>query len=318
MGVKVPKEAAHKYGCIVVASETSQAQHYVEKPESFISDTINGGVYLFDKSIFDEFKKAMDLKQSSMGSESLDGEAQTDELRLEQDVIAPLVESRRLWVYTTPSFWRQIKTAGSCVPANALVLASYKSTNPSLLRHRSPTVIARPPTPQPLGDGRKQMRCEIVDPAFIDETAVIDPSAKIGPNVSIGANVRIGFGCRVKDAIVLDNTVLDQNACVMNSIISEECRIGAWARVEGTPLALDDMGKEKQSITILAKDVQVAKEVLVHRCVKSISHRLYNCSRPCSFSAASFCRIKHWHDRSQTKSYYRYAKIANAARCFFF
>ena len=35
-------------------------------------------------------------------------------LRLEQDVIAPLASARRLFVYETQGFWRQIKTAG-CV-----------------------------------------------------------------------------------------------------------------------------------------------------------------------------------------------------------
>ncbi|SGY33323.1 BQ5605_C002g01480 [Microbotryum silenes-dioicae] len=42
MGVKVPRETATKFGCIVIDPETQQARHYVEKPESFISDTING------------------------------------------------------------------------------------------------------------------------------------------------------------------------------------------------------------------------------------------------------------------------------------
>lgn len=37
---------------------------------------------------------------------------QDDQLRLEQDVIAPLAEKRKLYVYETTSFWRQIKTAG--------------------------------------------------------------------------------------------------------------------------------------------------------------------------------------------------------------
>jgi len=62
MGTKMPAEVASKYGCIVVDPKTHKAKHYVEKPESFISDTINGGVYLFDKEIFDELKKAMDVK----------------------------------------------------------------------------------------------------------------------------------------------------------------------------------------------------------------------------------------------------------------
>ncbi len=47
--------------------------HYVEKPESWISNTVNGGVYrefqsslelktVFDNSLFDEIKVAMDEK----------------------------------------------------------------------------------------------------------------------------------------------------------------------------------------------------------------------------------------------------------------
>lgn len=64
LGIKVPKEVATKFGCIVVDQDTQQAKHYVEKPENFISDTINGGCYLFDKSIFEEIKSAMDIKHS--------------------------------------------------------------------------------------------------------------------------------------------------------------------------------------------------------------------------------------------------------------
>lgn len=92
----------------------------------------------------------------------------------------------------------------SAIPANSLILASYKTTNPFLLRRRSPTIKAtsRPPRSDKKGP-------EIVEPCFIDETAEVDPSAKIGPNVSIGAGVKVGYGCRVKDSIILDNTVLE-------------------------------------------------------------------------------------------------------------
>jgi NDP-sugar pyrophosphorylase family protein len=40
---QVARETASKFGCIVIDPETQQARHYVEKPESFISETINGG-----------------------------------------------------------------------------------------------------------------------------------------------------------------------------------------------------------------------------------------------------------------------------------
>lgn len=141
-----------------------------------------------------------------------------DQLRLEQDVIAPLAASKKLYVYQSSAPWTQIKSAAwvvtqrgrrrltrcsSAIPANSLILASYKVTNPSLLRLRSPTV-AGAPLPKLSKAGP-----EIIEPCFIDETAKVDPSAKIGPNVSIGAGVVISFGCRVRDAIILDRTVLE-------------------------------------------------------------------------------------------------------------
>lgn len=115
---KVPRETAKQYGCIVTNPQTMQALHYVEKPDSYISDTINGGVYLFDKSIFDEIKTAMDEKTRKVQEDPLAFPDQDDEeqLRLEQDVLAPLASARKLYVFMTPGYWRQIKSAGY-VPA---------------------------------------------------------------------------------------------------------------------------------------------------------------------------------------------------------
>ncbi|CAH7668028.1 trimeric LpxA-like protein [Phakopsora pachyrhizi] len=155
----------------------------------------------------------------------------------------------------------KMKQNASALPAKALVLESYKSNNPVLLRRRSPTIIAAQP---PRLNGPTGP--EIVEPFYIDKTAVIDPSAKIGPNVSIGANVRIRFGARVRDSIILDNTILEQNSCVLFSILGEDNKIGAWARVEGAPIPLDGT-VEKNNISVLAKDVEVKSEVHVRSCI---------------------------------------------------
>ncbi|CAH7689671.1 hypothetical protein PPACK8108_LOCUS24800 [Phakopsora pachyrhizi] len=72
----------------------------------------------------------------------------------------------------------QIYIKSSALPANVLVLESYKSNNPVLLRRRLPTIIAAQP---PRLNGPTGP--EIVEPCYIDKTAVIDPSAKIGPNM---------------------------------------------------------------------------------------------------------------------------------------
>ena len=147
----------------------------------------------------------------------------------------------------------------SAVPANSLMLGSYKSTNPMLLRQRSPTISAKSRAER----AAQRSGPTIVEPCFIDETADVDPNAKIGPNVSIGAGAKIGYGCRVKEALILDGAVLEKNSCAMYAIISEGCKLGPWSRVEGTSTTADD----KLSIAILAKEVNVKSEVNVRSCI---------------------------------------------------
>ncbi|GAA5830042.1 hypothetical protein JCM11251_006853 [Rhodosporidiobolus azoricus] len=261
MAVKVSREEANKFGLadglLAFLRFIVQARHYVEKPEEFLSDTVNAGLYLFDSALlFASIREAMDKAARRVGS--LDPDATSDDqLRLEQDVLAPLASSGKLYVYQTQSSWVQIKSAASAIPANALVLSSYKATNPTLLRRRSPTILAKS-----RAEYSAQKGPEIVEPCFIHEDAQIDSSAKIGPNVSIGSGVKVGPGCRIKESIVLDNAVLDKNAVALYSIIGESCKLAPWSRVEGAPLVGD-----KQSIAILGKDVSVLKEVHVRSCI---------------------------------------------------
>jgi mannose-1-phosphate guanylyltransferase len=64
---------------------------------------------VFDKSLFDEIKHAMDDKTARAAEDPL---VKSDEmLQLEQDVIVPLAAARKMYVYQTREFWRQMKTA---------------------------------------------------------------------------------------------------------------------------------------------------------------------------------------------------------------
>ena len=40
-GIHVERSQVHKYGCVVVHPETNEVSHFVEKPETFISDIIS-------------------------------------------------------------------------------------------------------------------------------------------------------------------------------------------------------------------------------------------------------------------------------------
>ena len=250
LGTKVAPDVATNFGCIVQDPQSNEVLHYVEKPESQISNMINCGVYIFDESVFGIVRQAMQAKEDDSKLVLDPDYDQDDKLRLEQDVLTPLSQTKRMFVYETKGFWRQIKTAGSAVPANALYLTRAEQNEP--------------------GSQRPQQTCDAIAPVYVHPSAQIDPTARLGPNVSIGANVRIGAGVRVKDAIILDNVDLRANSCVLHSIIGQESRVGAWARVEGTPTAPSQHnttvlrnGIKVQSISVIAHQVIVGEEVRV-------------------------------------------------------
>jgi len=73
---------------------------------------------------------------------------------------------------------------------------------------------------------------------------------------------------------VLEDAEIKHDACVLYSIIGWNSRVGAWARVEGTPTPVGSHttsivknGVKVQSITILGKDCGVGDEVRVQNCV---------------------------------------------------
>ncbi|CEP09605.1 hypothetical protein [Parasitella parasitica] len=262
LGTKVPASEATKYGCLVANNETNQVLHYVEKPDTFISDLISCGVFLFDISVFSEMKKALDKKESQEQSEFVS--SSHDELRLEQDILRPLTESNNLYVHVTKEFWRQIKTAGSAISANALYLeAEAREGSDRLAKNTS----GGP---------------EIIGAVYIHPSAHVDPTAKIGPNVSIGPRVKIMAGVRVKDTILLDSVHIGKASCVLHSIIGWNSRIGSWARVEGCPVHEGDSsmmknGVKSQSITILGKDVSVMDETIIRNCIVLPHKELKSC-----------------------------------------
>jgi mannose-1-phosphate guanylyltransferase len=272
LGTRVSEDAASNFGCIVSDAHTRRVLHYVEKPESHISNLINCGVYLFStEAIFPSIKSAIkrrsdrpnrlvsypssdNLENSFVMDDDDEEEGRKNEvIRLEQDILSDMADTKHFFVYETKDFWRQIKTAGSAVPANALYLQkAWQSGAQELVKPSA----------------------NIIPPVFIHPTADVDPTAKLGPNVSIGPRAEIGAGARVKESIVLEDAEIKHDACVLYSIIGWNSRVGAWARVEGTATPVGNHntqivknGVKVQAITILGKECEVGDEVRVQNCV---------------------------------------------------
>lgn len=269
LGTRLPKKIPKHFGSIVSDAHTKRVLHYVEKPESEISDLINCGVYLLSTScIFPAIRSAIkrrsarprlfsypsteNIDVANNGSDE-DADRHPEIIRLEQDILPELADSNRFFVHTTQNFWLPIKSASSAVPANALYLQQA---------HQSGSEKLVPASSQ------------IIPPVFIDPTATVDPTAKLGPNVSIGPRVTIGPGVRIKEAIILEDSEIRHDACILNAIVGWNSRIGAWSRIEGSYLppstyqtTIVKNGMKVQSITILGKECIVGDEVHIDHCV---------------------------------------------------
>ncbi|KAJ1648128.1 hypothetical protein J3B02_001805 [Coemansia erecta] len=267
MVTKVERSSARLYGCVVVDYETKLAAHYVEKPETYVSDMASTGVFVFHQDIFRYMAQIMDRRANEFEhqraneraygrSDDNDDANDANRLRLEQDVLRQLAADKKLSAFLCTGFWRQIKSAASAVPANALYLQKALKENTSFLA-----------APNPEGP-------EIVGAVYIHPSAQVHPTARIGPNVSIHARAIVGPGVRINDSIVLDNVHIKDNAAVLHSIAGWDSRIGCWGRVEGSPVTSSDdidevthAGVKVNSICILGEDVQVKDEVFIRNSI---------------------------------------------------
>ncbi|CAA0828481.1 ADP-glucose pyrophosphorylase family protein [Striga hermonthica] len=248
--IKVSAESANQFGELVADSITKELLHYTEKPETFVSDLINCGVYVFTPNIFSVIQEVFMLREgradirhaSSYESQQFATRSlPTAFVRLDQDILSPLAGKKKLYTYETVDFWEQIKTPGMSIKCSALYLAHYRSSSPHLLAS---------------GDGKRSAK--IIGDVYIHPSAKVHPTAKIGPNVAISANVRIAAGVRLTNCIVLDDVEIKENAFVMHAIIGWKSSLGRWSRVQA-----DGDYTTKLGITILGESVIVEDEVVV-------------------------------------------------------
>jgi len=175
-----------------------------------------------------------------------------------------------VYVWEYKGFWRSVKNAGGAVYANAQYIAFYASKKPQLLT----------------SSGAKEPY-ETIGGVIVDPTALIHPTARIGPNVYIGPGTAVGKGVRIANSIVQTNVQIKDHACLLYSIVSNECVVGQWTRLEGIPEAIaatttggQDSRYSRMGITIFGDGVTANPEIIVRNCVvmshKSLSASVFN------------------------------------------
>ncbi|GBP33810.1 Mannose-1-phosphate guanyltransferase alpha-B [Eumeta japonica] len=214
MGTEATRQQSVHYGCMAIEPTSKAVTHYVEKPNSYVSTLISCGVYVCSVHVFNIMAKVFEEKDNCYYSTNGVSSPQPGYMSWEQDILAPLAGTTKLYAMQVTNWWSQVKTPGSAIYANRHYLELYRKRD----AQNAPTA-----------------NCKIIPDVYIHPTAEIDSSAVIGPNVSIGAGVKIMAGVRIKESIILSNARIHDHALIMHSIVGQDATVGEWSRVEGTP-----------------------------------------------------------------------------------
>ncbi len=300
LSVRMEKKKLSRFGCLVIDENTLQVQHFVEKPQTFVSDLISCGVYIFGKDVFSSITLASDKRRmyeadngidisqfehkASLAASNAALSKIADRVQLEVDLIPELASEKSMFAHVMgyDDFWMPIKTGSSTIAANRLYLQHFLQSQPRRLSapsahglNNSPIDAVSPTSPAVFHFGIRT-HPEIIPPAFIHPTAVVHPSAKIGPNAFIGPNVLVGRGARIRDALILDAVEIKNEACILNAVVGWESKIGAWTRVEGSNSnefetsyqdAATAKGFKLPSAAILGRGVIIADELIIRDCI---------------------------------------------------
>jgi len=207
----VPVENPEDYGVVELEDE-KYVKRIVEKPkhEEAPSNLANAGIYVFSTEIFDKIRKT---------SASARGEWEIT------DAISQLLNEKKtvLAVKISQDDWVDIGRPWDLLEANRWALERMEHKVYGLVENGAhligPVSVAE--------TARIRSGAYIEGPAFIDEESDVGPNCYIRPYSSIGKKVRVGNACEIKNSIIMDNVHIGHLSYVGDSILGENCNLGA-------------------------------------------------------------------------------------------
>lgn len=169
-------EDPSKYG-VVVHNTDGLIERFVEKPQEFVGDKINAGIYVCDPAIL----KRIPAKPTS----------------IEKEVFPHVAQESKLFAMLLEGYWMDVGQPNDFLSGQRLHLES--------LMQREPASLA---------SGKHIKGSVIIDStAKIGEKCLIGPDVSIGPNCVIGDGVRLANcvvmqGCQVKNYAYVNTSII--------------------------------------------------------------------------------------------------------------
>jgi bifunctional UDP-N-acetylglucosamine pyrophosphorylase/glucosamine-1-phosphate N-acetyltransferase len=226
---------ATEYGIVELKGKHVMKIH--EKMDHPISNIINAGTYHFNKQVFDYIRKT---EKSPRGEYEI-----TDSINM-------LVNKEPMEGIFLKE-WRDVAYPWHLLDANEELLKKMKTKIQGTVEKNvviNGTII--------VGKGTV-----IRSGTYIDGPVVIGNDSKIGPNcyirpyTTIGNHCHVGNGCEVKNSIVMDHSNVPHLNYVGDSVIGQNCNLGA-----GTTVANLRLDKKNVPVVLNGKKIDTKRKKL--------------------------------------------------------
>lgn len=267
MATETTRQQSVHYGCMVVDKETNIIQHYVEKPSTFVSNTVNCGVYLCSPRLFDTIaeihlemsnsngngtqqhttssnKNNINLQQQQKPTEERVAAAMV--MWMEQDVLRRLAGESGSGCSSGGDGGSRIKKDAVC---SGVALAAttrnwwsqlktagaaiYANRHYLALRQQRQRLLQRKSIDLPLPSPVK-CRLATADPKGGYSTignVYVHPSAQVHPTALLGPNVSVGEGACIDQGVRIKESIVLQDAVIGQHSLVMHSIIGRRAKV---------------------------------------------------------------------------------------
>ncbi|KAK3240987.1 Mannose-1-phosphate guanylyltransferase 1 [Cymbomonas tetramitiformis] len=198
-------EEPSKYGVVVIDEQTGHVDNFVEKPQGFVGNKVNAGIYLFNPSVLDY----IELRPTS----------------IEKEVFPLIAKDKKLFAMVSSGFWMDIGSPKDFMLGLGLYLGSLRKKGSALLSD----------APECFGN-------VLIDPtATIGAGCRLGPNVTIGPGCVIEAGVRISksailHGVRVKSHACITGSIIG-----WKSVIGKWARVENMAVLGEDVKILDEL-----------------------------------------------------------------------------
>jgi len=177
-----------KYG-VVVSTESGKIERFVEKPQVYVGNKINAGIYIFNPSILDRIEP----KPTS----------------IEKEIFPKMAAESQLYSFTLKGFWMDVGQPKDFLAGTCLYLQHLNETNAKML-----------------ATGEGIVEPVLIDPSVrIGKGCVIGPNVTIGPNCVIEDGVRLKNSVIFEGVSIGANSWVNQSIIGWKSQIGKWVRI---------------------------------------------------------------------------------------------